>query len=140
MEKGLMYYMNGNLQMAKLSTKHLIEISPDEKMRASLLEDLHALEKFESNMLYIKGTEKVKPLSNMSQMNTEMAIDMKTLMNKSPEKLASMLTAGYEKGISSISENIRRHADAPEDEKELAKGYLTFMKQCLAKYKGMEMQ
>ncbi len=136
MEKGLLYFMNGNLQMAKLSTKHLIEISPDERMRASLLEDLHALDKFENAIRRIQGTDKIKGLSDMAQSNTEMAIDMKTFMNKSPEKMAGMLADGYEKGISSIYENIRRHPDEREDVKELANGYLMFLKQTHAKYKG----
>ncbi len=136
MEKGLLYFMNGNLQMAKLSTNHLIEISPDERMRASLLEDLHALEKFENAIRRIQGTDKIKGLSDMAQRNTEMAIDMKTIMNKSPEKMADMLATGYEKGIASIHENIKRNADEREDVKELARGYLMFLKQTHAKYKG----
>lgn len=136
MEKGLLYFMNGNLQMAKLSTRHLIEISPDEKLRSSLLDDLHALEKFENAILAIQGTDKIRNLSNMAEKNTEMAIDMKTFMNKDSEKIADMLAKGYEKGIASIHENLQRFPDEREDVKELANGYFMFLKQTRAKYKG----
>lgn len=136
MEKGLLYFMNGNLQMAKLATRHLIEISPDEKLRSSLLDDLHSLEKFENAILSIQGTDKIKNLSNMAEKNTEMAIDMKTFMNKDTDKLADMLAKGYEKGIASIHENMQRFGDEREDVKELANGYFMFLKQTHAKYKG----
>ena len=47
MEKGLLYYLNGNIQMGMESTRHMIEICDDERLRRSMLEDLHAYEKFE---------------------------------------------------------------------------------------------
>ena len=139
MEKGLLYYMNGNLQMGKTATKHLIEISNDEKMRASLLDDLHAYEKFENAVLNrMGGDDVIKPLSNMAVRNTEMAIDMKTFVNDSRDKMADMLAKGYEKGIRSIHSNLQKLTEEPEDVKELATGYLNFMKQTHAKYKGFE--
>ncbi len=137
MEKGLLYFMNGNLQMAKLSTRKMIEICPDEKMRRSLLEDLHAFEKFESAVDNLRGEEKIKNLSNMAIRNTKMAIDMKTIMSKEPDKLAAMLEKGYEKGIASLHRNLQKFTDEPEDIKELANGYFMFLKQTHAKYKGL---
>ena len=137
MEKGLLYYMNGNLQMGMLSTRHMIEICEDEKMRASLLDDLHAYEKFENAIVNKAGKDDViKPVTDMSARNTEMAIDMKTFMDNSPEKMADMLAKGYEKGIRSIHRNLQNLTEEPEDIKELATGYLNFMKQAHAKYKG----
>ena len=137
-DKGLLYFMNGNLQMAKLSTNHMIEKCPDEKMRGMLLEDLHAFEKFENALLNIKGTEKIKPLTGMAQMNTEMAIDMKLWSDKSNEKMGQMLATGYEKGIKSISENIAKAQGEDPESVELAKAYLQFLKECHAKYKAVE--
>ena len=137
MEKGLLYFMNGNVQMGMLSTRHMIEICPDEKLRRSLLEDLHAYEKFENAIINLRDEDNgIKGLSNMSQRNTEMAIDMKTMMNKETDKLCDMLAKGYEKGISSIHENLPRAENEREDVKELAEGYLMFLKQTHAKYKG----
>ena len=72
----------------------------------------------------------------MAEKNTEMAIDMKTFMNKDSDKLAEMLAKGYEKGISSIHENLQKFTDEREDVKELANGYFMFLKQTHAKYKG----
>lgn len=136
MEKGLLYFMNGNVQMGMESTRHMIEICDDERLRRSLLDDLHAYEKFENAIIRIKGKKPIKPLSPMSEKNTEMAIDMKVMINDSPENMASMLAKGYEKGISSISSNLEKFSDSEEDDLELAKGYLTFLKQAHAKYKG----
>lgn len=135
--KGLLYFMNGNLQMAKLSTTHMIEKCPDEKFRASLLEDLHTFEKFENAILNIKGEEKIKPLTDMAQMNTEFAIDMKLWNDKSNDKMAKMLATGYEKGIASITENIQRANGEDPAAVELARGYLQFLKECHAKYNAI---
>ena len=136
MEKGLLYFMNGNVQMGMLSTRHMIEICNDENLRASLLDDLHAYEKFENAIINIKGKKPIKPLSDMSVKNIEMAINMKTMINDSPEKMRNMLATGYEKGIASISENLQKFSHSEEDDIELAKGYLRFMKETHAKYKG----
>ena len=136
MEKGLLYYLNGNIQMGMESTRYMIEICDNEKLRASMLNDLHAYEKFENAVLKIKGNQQIKPLSTMAEMGTEMAIDMKTLFNDSPENMAKMLAKGYEMGIKDVSENLEKYSDSPEDELELAKGYLNFMKQGLVRYTG----
>ena len=136
MEKGLLYFLNGNIQMGMESTRYMIEICDNEKLRRSMLNDLHAYEKFENAVLKIKGTQPIKPLSAMAEMGTEMAIDMKTLFNDSPENMAKMLAKGYEMGIKDISENLEKYSDSPEDQLELAKGYLNFMKQGLARYTG----
>lgn len=136
MEKGLLYFLNGNIQMGMESTRHMIEVCDDENLRASLLNDLHAYEKFENALMKIKGVQKVKPLSTMAEKGTEMAIDMKVMFDDSPQSMAKMLARGYEMGIRDISANLEKYSDSPEDELELAKGYLNFMKQGLARYGG----
>ena len=139
MEKGLLYFMNGNLQMGMLSTRHMIEICQDEKMRRSLLKDLHAYEKFENAIVNKAGeNQMIKPVTDMAEYGAKMGIDMKTFMDNSTEKMADMLAKGYEKGIRSIHSNLQNMTDQPEDIKELATGYLSFMKQAHAKYKGWQ--
>ena len=122
--------------MGMESTRHMIEVCDDEKLRASMLNDLHAYEKFENALMKIKGVQKVKPLSAMAEKGTEMAIDMKVMFDDSPQNMAKMLARGYEMGIRDISANLEKYSDSPEDELELAKGYLNFMKQGLARYGG----
>ena len=136
MEKGLLYFLNGNIQMGMESTRHMIQVCDDENLRASMLNDLHAYEKFENALMKIKGIQKVKPLSTMAEKGTEMAIDMKVMFDDSPQSMAKMLARGYEMGIRDISANLEKYSDSPEDELELAKGYLNFMKQGLARYGG----
>ena len=137
MERGLLYFMYGNLQMGTLTTKHLIKICPDEKLRASLLEDLHAMEKFENAILALKDSnEQLKPVNSIVEKNTELGIDMKTLFSKDTDKLCKMLVTGYEKGIESLNENMAKHKNESDEAIQLAKGYMNFLKECRAKYKG----
>lgn len=136
MEKGLLYYLNGNVQMGMESTRHMTEICQDQNLRSALLDDLHAYEKFENAIAKIRDNQQIKPISPMAEKMTEMAIDMKAMIDDSPQNMAKMLARGYEKGIRDISANLEKFADSPEDELELAKGYLNFMKQSLAKYGG----
>lgn len=136
-EKGVVYFVYGNIQMAITATKHLIEICEDEKLRKSLADDLIALDKFENRVLQVKGDIKVKPLSNPAKIGTDFAIDMKTLNDKSAEKLCEMLAKGYEKGAKSAAENIRDSDGESRQSMELAKGYLEFCKQNRIKYKGL---
>lgn len=135
-EKGLIYFLYGNLQMALLSTKHLIEISEDEKLRRALLEDMQAFEKFQAAIVKMRGDCRLKGLTEMAQKGTEFAIDMKTFFNKDTAKLCDMLAAGYEKGIASLTENLQNATDESEDVKELAKGYLNYLKQAHERYSG----
>ena len=135
-EKGLIYFMYGNLQMALLSTKHLIEISEDEKLRRALLEDMAAFEKFQAAIVKMRGDRQLKGLTEMAQKGTEFAIDMKTFFNKDTAKLCDMLATGYEKGIASLTENLQNAADESEDVKELVKGYLNYLKQARERYAG----
>ncbi len=140
MEKGLLYYLNGNIQMAKLATKKVIEISEDENMRAALLEDLHSLEKFESAVINLRGEDdksKIKGLSNMAQRGTEMAIDMKTLMSKDTDKLKQMIATGYEKGIADLDRSMRNAENERREVVQLAEGYMTFIRMAQAKYNGI---
>lgn len=135
-EKGLIYFMYGNLQMALLSTKHLIEISEDEKLRRALLEDMAAFEKFQAAIVKMRGDRQLKGLTEMAQKGTEFAIDMKTFFNKDTAKLCDMLATGYEKGIASLTENLQNAAGEKEDVKELVKGYLNYLKQARERYAG----
>ena len=135
-EKGLIYFLYGNLQMALLSTKHLIEISEDEKLRRALLEDMQAFEKFQAAIVKMRGDRQLKGLTEMAQKGTEFAIDMKTFFNKDTAKLCDMLATGYEKGIAGLTENLQNATDESEDVKELAKGYLNYLKQAHERYSG----
>ena len=136
MEKGLLYYFNGNLQMGMEATRHMIKICDDERLRRSMLEDLHAYEKFENALIRIKGKQFIKPISPMAEMGSQWAMDMKVMMNDSAENMAAMLAKGYEKAIKDMRTNMDRFPDSPEDEMELAKGYMNFMKLTHTKYKG----
>ena len=136
MEKGLLYYLNGNIQMGMESTRHMIEICDDERLRRSMLEDLHAYEKFENALIKIQGTQVIKPISAMAKAGSQWGMDMKVMADDSSENMSAMLAKGYEKGINDLRADMDRFPHSPEDEMELARGYMNFMKLNLAKYKG----
>ncbi len=136
-EKGVLYFLYGNIDMALLATKKLLEISEDEKLRKSLVEDMEALEKFGAAVLNIKGDIKVKGLSDLASAGAEFSIDMKTMSDKSTDRLMELLAKGYKKGIESIQANIENSDGESEQAINLAKGYLKFCQEKYTKYNGL---
>ena len=61
MEKNLLYFMLGNIDMAKVATKELIEITPYDDFRRELMDDLSEYEKFYNRVEELKREdEKLK--------------------------------------------------------------------------------
>lgn len=137
-KKGVLYFLYGNIDMALLATKKLLEISPEESMRKSLVEDMEALEKFSAAVIQTKGDIKVKGLSDLAQAGAEFGIEMKTMSDQSAPKLCRLLAKGYKKGIESITANIQNSDGESEEAINLAKGYLEFCKGRYERYKGVE--
>ena len=134
MEKGLLYFMYGNIQIAKLATTELIKITNDKELKESLLSDLHSFEKFESAVIILKDKQKIKSLNNFVKRNMKLSIKLKTLFNKDTKKICRMLVLGYEKGIESIDKNIRIFSYKNEIETQLAMGYMQLLIDCKSKY------
>lgn len=108
MEKNLLYFLMGNVDMAKVCTKQLIELSDDTEFKKQLLEDLSVYERFYNEILALKQSdEQIKDLSYMAEFSTKLSIMLKTLKDKSPAKMANMIIEGYQMGIKDIDENIK---------------------------------
>ena len=138
MEKNLLYFMMGNVDMAKVSTKELIDITPYADFRNELLDDLSVYERFSQRILELKQKdENLKGLSPLAEGSTKMSIMFKTMTDKSPEKMSEMLIKGFEMGLEDIDENITKAVNANERPQviDLARDYRRFMVECMEKYK-----
>ena len=72
--------MLGNIDMAKVATKELIEITPYDDFRRGLMDDLSEYEKFYNRVEELKREdEKLKGLSPLAEGSTKMSIMFKTL-------------------------------------------------------------
>ncbi len=137
MEKNLLYFMMGNVDMAKVSTKELIDITPYTDFRNELLDDLSVYERFSQRIIELKQNDEVlKGLSPLAEGSTKMSIMCKTLTDKSPEKMSEMLIKGFEMGITDIDENITKAVNVKERPQviDLARDYRKFMVECMEKY------
>lgn len=137
MEKNLLYFMTGNIDMAKVSTKELIEITPDAEFKDQLLDDLSEYERFYNRIIELKQKdEQIKGLSPLAEGSTKMSIMFKTMNDKSPEKMSEMLIKGFEMGIKDIDENISKALAAHERPQviSLARDYRQHMVENMEKY------
>ena len=138
MEKNLLYFMMGNVDMAHVSTKELIDITPFMDFRNELLDDLSEYKKYYSRIEELKqADEKLKGLSPLAEGSTKMSIMFKTMSDKSRSKMSEMLVKGFEMGIKDIDENIAKAVNVNERPEviALAKDYREYMVKSLEKYK-----
>ncbi len=107
MAKNLLYFMLGNVEMAKISTQQLIEITNDSDFRDMLFEDLSEYERFYNRIIQLKTkNDRLKGVSSLAALCTRTAINAKTARDKSPKKMSEMLIKGFVRGIRDIEENI----------------------------------
>ena len=131
--------MLGNVEMAKVSTKQLIEITPYEDFRSELLGDLSEYEKLYNKILEVRDAdEKLKDVNPIAEFSTKMSIMFKTMHDKSRSKMSEMLIKGFEMGLSDIEENLAKAVQAREKPQviELAKEYKLHLIKNMEKYKG----
>lgn len=137
MEKNLLYFMLGNIDMAKVATKELIEISPYADFKSTLLEDLAEYERFYNQVEELRTEDdKLKDLSPVAEFSTKMSIMFKTLTDKSRSKMSEMLVKGFDMGIEDIDENLYKAKKAGERQAviDLARSYRSHMVKNREKY------
>lgn len=138
MEKNLLYFMLGNVEMAKASTQYLINISDDMEFKKELLKDLSEYERFYNKIINLKKPEeKLKHISVFLKLMVKMGIARRTFGDKSPQKMSRMLIKGFKVGIDDIDENISKAIKLNENPEiiELAKEYKSYIVKSMNKYK-----
>ncbi|MEG1801531.1 MAG: hypothetical protein RR273_06090 [Oscillospiraceae bacterium] len=130
MEKNLLYFLLGNIDMARITTKKLIELSSDVDFKKLLLADLESYERFYDRCAALKTQgETLKDVSFVAENMTKLTIGAKTLRDKSPAKMSHMLMEGFEMGIADARENIEKARQEQEREEVilLATEYLALL-------------
>ncbi len=137
MQKNLSYFLLGNIEMAKISTEELIDVSKDAHFLSMLKDDLKEYDAF-----YIKirkernPQDKLKDINPIVKFSSQMSINMQTLTDKSNKHLAQMLIKGFNMGITDATENIDKAIKEGEDSKiiEIAKDYKNLLIDNCKKY------
>ncbi len=137
MEKNLLYFMFGNIEMAKVSTQYLVDISDDIEFRNELLKDLSEYEKFYDKIIRQKNpNEKLKHISVFLKLMLKLEIIKNIFKDKSPKKMSQMLINGFKIGIDDIDENISKAIKLNENPEiiQLAKEYKSYIEKNMNKY------
>ena len=137
MEKNLLYFMMGNVDMAKVSTKELIAITPYEDFRRDLMDDLSEYERFYNRIEELKkDDEKLKGLSPLAEGSTRISIMFKTITDKSRKNMSEMLIKGFDMGIRDIDDNLSKAISVHERPQviELARDYRQHLVENKKKY------
>ena len=138
MAKNLLYFMMGNVEMAKICTQQLIELSADEDFRNVLLEDLSEYETFYNKILNLRSEkDHLKDVSSLAAFCARTAVTVKTARDKSPCRMSRMLVQGFMRGIKDIEENIVKAAKNGERKEviSLAKDYRRHLVYNMEKYR-----
>ncbi len=137
MEKNLSYFLLGNIEMAKLTTEQLIDITQDNEFKSMLVDDLKEYDAFYSRLMIEKSAkDEVKEINPFVKMSTNMTIGAKTLLDKSNANLSDMLCDGFGMGIKDATENIKRAKQVNERKEmiSLAEDYKQLLIDNVAKY------
>ncbi len=138
MEKNLLYFMLGNVEMGKFSTQSLVNISNNMDFTKELLQDLSQYEHLYNEILKIKEPqEKLKHISILAKLMLKADIHRSTFKDKSPKKMSEMLIKGFKIGIDDIDENISKAIKLNEKPEiiDLAKEYKKYMVKRMNDYK-----
>lgn len=137
MAKNLLYFMYGNVEMAKTATQQLIEICEDENFRNMLMEDLSEYEKFYNRILTLRDREDdIKDVNPLAVFGTKASVRAKTITDSSPEKMSEMLIKGFVRGIEDIEENIKKAKNCREKKEviSLAEDYRRYLDKSMYRY------
>ncbi len=121
MEKNLSYFLLGNIEMAKISTEKLIDISNDPHFKAMLKDDLKEYDAFYIRLKNEKNpNDELKDINPLLKFSSQMSINVQTFNDKSNVQLSQMLLDGFGMGIKDAKENIDKAKKEGEDPKIIA--------------------
>ncbi len=121
MEKNLSYFLLGNIEMAKISTEELIDVSKDTHFVSMLKDDLKEYDAFYLKVKNEKSpSDEVSNISPFVKMSSQMSIGFKTFIDKSNSNLSKMLIEGFDMGIKDAKENIDKAKKLGETQKMIS--------------------
>jgi hypothetical protein len=124
----LLNYIYKNSQMGQDTINRLLGIVEDENFKRLLESQFREYKQIfdlAEKKLETSGSE-VKEISPLSKLQAYMMIDMKTLMDRTPNHISEMLIQGSSKGIIEITRNLKKYSDADQDILDLGNKLLEF--------------
>ncbi len=114
----LLNFIYQNSEMGVDTLKQLIDIVEDEKFKNELRSELEEYQEIQSEAKRIieKNDEHKKGISKLDKLETYIAINMKTLKDKSNTHIAEMLIVGSNMGVCNAIKNIRKYKGEVDDD------------------------
>lgn len=124
-----------NTEMGKNTLEQMIPMTEDALFKAELLREKNAYHDFnsEAHKCIDACGGQAKGQSGFAKANTHMAIQMKTINDKSTRNLARMLAMGSEQGVMDCIENRRDYPHAAPGTMNLVQRLQTFQEECVDK-------
>lgn len=124
----LLDYIYQNSQMGIETIKQLLEITTDESFKKYLESEVNEYTEINKSAeeLINKRHAEEKGISNVAKIRTYLAINMKTLTDKSTSHIAEMLIQGSTMGIIEAIKNLKKYQNAEKEIIALGKKLLKF--------------
>lgn len=117
----LLKYMHQNAEMGKNTLTQISEIVAEQPFKDVVDKQLSEYEN-----VYNQTSQKLaemdcepKSISGMAKISTQMMINLKTMMDKSPERVAEMIIQGGTMGIIDITKKLKEYKECSDDVKNI---------------------
>lgn len=124
----LLNYIHQNAEMGRDTLEQLLGIAKDEefkKILRSQLNEYKLIDDMTKEKLKVFDKEP-KDIGAVTKARTYIAINVKTLTDKSPSHISEMLIQGSTMGIIDITKKMKEHKDADNEIVDLANNLLAF--------------
>ncbi|MEG0546723.1 MAG: hypothetical protein RR552_06000 [Oscillospiraceae bacterium] len=124
----LLNFIYQNSEMGVETIKQLLKIANEEKFLSQLnfqLKEYEAINSDAKNLLNQNNFTE-KDISAFEKLTTYLMINMKTMTDKSSQRIAEMMIIGSNMGIINAIKNIRKYSNAEKDIVDLMKKLLEF--------------
>ncbi|HOV26689.1 MAG TPA: hypothetical protein PK566_10075 [Pseudobacteroides sp.] len=124
----LLNYIHQNAEMGEDTIKQLLGIARNDEfkdMLRSQLDEYKLINDMANDKLKELG-KSPKDLGAITKARTYMAINLKTMTNKSPSNISQMMIQGSTMGIIDITKKMKEYSDADKEVMDLAQRLLTF--------------
>ncbi|MEG1862500.1 MAG: hypothetical protein RR198_02735 [Oscillospiraceae bacterium] len=136
-ENDLIDKLSLSVQVGKLFTAQLIQLSEDSQFRKKLLVDLEGYEEFYSRIIAIKPKdEDLDSLSDFQKLRNKAMAKMSTITDKSPKKMCDMIIKGLERGIEELTHALDTEKGEEPRALSLTNEYRRFLMDKMEEYKN----
>ena len=124
----LLNYIHQNAEMGEDTIEQLLGIARNDEfknMLRSQLDEYKMIDDMANDKLKELG-KSPKDIGAITKARTYMAINLKTMTNKSPSNISQMMIQGSTMGIIDITKKMKEYSDADKEVMDLAQRLLAF--------------